>query len=170
MNRHLLAVLAGLGLATALPAAAWSHGQPGLWAVTNQIDFSKGGPNIPPETIARLRLLGAVLPFGEPMTSEVCVSPQQAAAEQPPGPPERDPNCHIQNLSKQGLTYSGDLVCNGETKGRGHFESTYVDDQRYDGSLSFAGFSKLQGEVATTDTYSGKWLSADCGAVKPYAD
>ncbi|MDB5986013.1 MAG: hypothetical protein JWR16_1066 [Nevskia sp.] len=172
MGRYLLLITisATLSLAIPLTAAAWSHGKPGLWAVTNQIDFTKGGPDIPPDTIAKMRLLGMLLPFGEPMTSEVCVSPQQAADDQPPTPPERDASCHIRNISKNGLTFSGDVVCAGETKGRGHFESTYVDDQRYDGTMTFDGISAQHGEVATTDTFSGKWLSADCGATKPFAN
>ncbi len=160
----LVATQSASGASAAEPV--WSHGRPGLWAITTQIDFEQGGPKIPPEQIAQMRLLGMMLPFGEPVTSDVCISAAQAADDQPPTPPQNDASCQILNIHKQGLTYSGDLICSGDTKGKGHFESTYVDDKRYDGTLTFKGVSKLDGVVATTTTFSGKWLRADCGSAE----
>ena len=166
-SAQLLSIAAVALAALPLTAAAWSHGKPGLWASTVEVNFSKGGPPpIPAEQLEKMKKMGIKLPFGEPVTSNICITPEQAAQDQPPKPPQRDNSCQLQNLQKNGNSFSGDLVCNGDMKGSGHFQSTYANDESYTGTMDFAGTSP-HGEIAMNDEFSGKWLSADCGAVKP---
>ncbi|MDB5986014.1 MAG: hypothetical protein JWR16_1067 [Nevskia sp.] len=169
MDRKYLLSIAALALVAApLTAAAWTHGKPGLWATTVEMSFSKGGPPpIAPEQLEKMKQMGIKLPFGEPVTTNICITPEQAAQDQPPKPPQRDNSCQTQNLQKSGNSFSGDLVCNGAMNGSGHFQSTYLSDESYAGTMDFAGTSK-HGEVAMNNKFSGKWLSADCGSVKPF--
>jgi uncharacterized protein DUF3617 len=168
MRPSMLRACAVVAAATLLMAAAWSHGKPGLWSVTTRIEFTKGGPQIPPEQLAKMKEQGMKLPFGQPVTISTCVTPEQAAREELPKPQQRmNDRCQMQNLTRAGSTFTADMVCDGEMRGTGHLEVTYQDDEHYAGTLHFVSTSKRGGEVDMTDTISGRWLGADCGSVKP---
>jgi hypothetical protein len=48
--------------------------------------------------------------------------------------------------------------------GAGHVEVVYSGDSSYTGKMTFAG--SAQGHpMNMTNTFSGRWISADCGGV-----
>lgn len=164
-HRGLLLIGAAL---TALPltASAWSHGKPGLWEVTSNMKFGAGGPQIPPDQLEKMKAMGIKIPGAEPITNQICVTPEQAAMEKPQQP-SGERNCEMQNFKKDGSSWSGDMVCKGGMQGSGHFQATYSNDEAYNGSMQFKGTSR-HGPTEMNNEFSGKWLSADCGAVKPF--
>jgi len=167
-SRYLASIAVAAAFALPLTAQAWTHGKPGLWATTVDMSFSKGGPPpIPPEQLEKMKQMGIKLPFGEPVTTNICITPEQAAQDEPPKPEQQDKSCQVQNLKHSGNSFSGEMVCNGAMQGSGHFESTYVGDESYNGKMDFAGTTK-RGEIAMSNKFSGKWLGADCGTVKPF--
>jgi hypothetical protein len=151
-----------------LSAAAYAHGKPGLWTVTTQLDFTKGGPQIPPEQLEKMKQMGIQLPFGKPVSHDVCITPEQAAQDEPPKPEQRG-SCTMQNLKRDGHSFSGDMVCHGEMEGIGHMRLSYDSDEHYTGSMQFAGQGQREGAIEMNDQFSGQWKSADCGTVKPFA-
>ena len=57
------------------------------------------------------------------------------------------------------------MVCTGEAKGTGHFTVTYNGDTAYAGKMTMNMEAGGQ-TMSMTNSYSGKWISADCGGVK----
>jgi hypothetical protein len=164
-------ILAAAIAAIPLTTLAYTHGKPGLWEVTTQLNFTKGGPmaQIPPDKLAMMKQMGIQLPgSGQPFTTRMCVTPEQAAADSPP-PPDRQHQCQIQNLKRDGHTFNADLVCNGdEMQGSGHMTVSYDGDEHYSGSMQFSGTSQHAGAVEMNNQVSGQWQGADCGTVKPF--
>jgi len=160
-----------------LTALAYTHGKPGLWEITSQTSFTKGGPQvaqpqIPPDKLAMMKQMGIQLPATTPggshsFTTKVCVTPEEANTDSPP-PPDRQRACQMQNLKRDGHTFTADMVCSGEMQGSGHMSVTYDSDEHYSGKMEFSGTSEHLGEVATSNEFSGRWLGADCGTVKPF--
>jgi hypothetical protein len=99
----------------------------------------------------------------KPVTTKVCVSPADAAADTPP----KRPGCTYQDIRWTGARGTGELVCKGLMNGSGKFSVTYTSNKHYEGSTNFVS-APIQGKVTTANTkFSGDWLAADCGAVKP---
>lgn len=166
--RTLSLALVAVAAAAPLSALAYTHGKPGLWTVTTDMKFTKGGPQIPPEALAMMKQRGMKIPGQEPLTSDICITPEQAAQDEPPKPQQRGA-CDMQNLKRDGKTFTGDLVCHGEMEGSGHMKVTYDSDEHYAGGMQFSGTSKQGGPMEWENNFSGQWKSTDCGAVKPYA-
>jgi hypothetical protein len=167
-----LQVLAALTAAAAMPlsAATYTHGQPGLWQATAQLDFAKGGPPpMPPDVVARMKQMGRNMPnMSGPMTSQFCLTPERAAEDKPPTPPQHG-DCKMQNFKRDGHSFTADMVCSGHMQGSGHMTVSYDSDQHYAGSMHFTGTGPM-GEVDMTNTFSGQWLGADCGSTPALPD
>ena len=100
MNKLLMC---GVAAAIVLPlaAAAAEHRKPGLWQLTMQTNFTKGGPQIPPDQLARMQQLGIKMPgMGGPSTLQSCLSPEEAAKDDHPDSGHGD--CQLQNASWSG--------------------------------------------------------------------
>jgi hypothetical protein len=160
-------VVAGLVLIAASTASA-SQGKPGLWEFTTTMNFAEGGPQIPPEQLEKMKQMGINLPFGKPVTTQVCVTPQMASREEPMTPSRPQDQCQMKNMNKSSNSVSADLVCSGENKGDGHFQVNYASNAAYSGSMDFKGMSK-RGPVSMHTDFNGKWVADDCGNVKPPA-
>ncbi len=165
MNKLLLLGASAI-LVLPLAVSAAGHRKPGLWEQTVQMKFTKGGPQIPPDQLAKMQQLGIKLPMmgGEPHTFKHCLTEEEAAKEEHPDMGNKD--CQMQNASWSGSTFSGDMVCHSERTGdmHGHFTGTFSGDS-YSGSSHMEGSNPhLGGDFAMDGQYSGKWLGADCGA------
>lgn len=169
MNRLLLL---GIGSILALPllATAAGHRKPGLWQVTVQSNFTKGGPQIPPDQLAKMQQLGIKMPMmgGQPHTIQSCLTPEQAAKDDQPDHGSGD--CQLQNPSWSGNTFTADMVCHGrEGDMHGHIKAVASSDTSYTATTHMEGSNPhLGGDFAMDNQVSGQWQSADCGAVKPY--
>ena len=160
---------AAVAVSLALPpaASAASHRKPGLWDVTVQMNFTKGGPQIPPDQLAKMQQMGIKLPFGgAPQTFKHCVTPEEAARDDHPDAGNKD--CQMSNQKWDGNHYTADIACNGrEGKMTGHIDATAGSDTDYVATTHMEGNNpQLGGDFAMDNHISGKWDAADCGGVK----
>lgn len=162
------AALAAAG-AIAIPALAASHGKVGLWEITTTMnmagmqmpDLSKLPPDQRAMVEAQMKKNGVTM-SGRTMTTKHCMTAQEVAAGKPDMSHMKD--CTVQNLSTTASGMSADLVCKGDMNGRGHMQVSYSGDTSYSGSMTMKGSAHGQ-PIDMTNTFSGKWVSADCGSV-----
>lgn len=169
MNKLLL-LGASAALVLPLAVSAAGHRKPGLWETTMSMKYTKGGPQIPPEQLAKMQQMGIKMPgmSNEPTTVQSCVTPEQAAADFKPDTARGD--CTMENQKWSGDTFSGDMVCHTrEGDMRSHFSGTASGDTAFTGSSTMEGSNPhMGGDFAMEQHFSSKWLGADCGTVKPF--
>lgn len=149
----LSAIVPGLGLA--------AHGKVGLWEITTTMNM----PNMPqmsPAQVAQMQAMGMHMPMGQTMTVQHCMTAAEVASDTIQ--PARN-DCTYSNVKIVGHTFSGDEICHGNFEGQGHFSVTYDGDEHYSGSTSMNG-SAHGHPVSMSNSFEGKWMSADCGGVK----
>jgi hypothetical protein len=154
--------------ALVLPLAAFAgHRKPGLWQNTVQINFTKGGPQIPAAQLEKMKQMGIDLPFNRPMTTKHCLTAADAEKDDHPDF-GKEKECQVKNAAFSGNTFSADLVCNSpDMQGTGNVKATFTSDTAYSGTMHFAGTSAhMGGQVEMNNQFSGQWLSSDCGDVK----
>jgi len=168
MNK-LLIIGASAALILPLAVSAAGHRKAGLWETTMTMKYTKGGPQIPPDQLAKMQQLGIKMPFmgGEPTTVQSCVTPEQAAADFKPDTGRGD--CTMQNQQWSGSTFSGDMVCHTrEGDMHGHFTGTASGDTAFTGTSTVDGNNPhMGGDFTMEQQFSSKWLGADCGSVQP---
>jgi hypothetical protein len=168
--RKLNGLIASAVLLSIPLALASGHRKPGLWQLTAQSHFTKGGPQIPPDQLARMQQMGIKVPgmSGEPTTIQSCLTPEQAAKDD--HPESGNGNCQLQNTSWSGNSFSADVICHGQSGDmHGHFTAVTNGDTSYTGNSHMEGTNPhLGGDFAMDSQVSAVWQSADCGAVKPY--
>lgn len=159
-------------LAAMLPSSmAFAAGQmkPGLWEMTLKSDAMKNMPRIPPEQLEQMRKMGVNIPQMRDggMVSKVCVTPQMAESSEIAGMDKNEMGCQTKNLQRSGNDYSADIVCEGpDMKGTGKTKGSFFGNERFTATHEFKGVVHGQPVNQRQET-SGKWLSADCGNVKP---
>jgi hypothetical protein len=153
--------MAFAALGTASPAFA-GHALPGLWSSTVTVEVA--GSQTSSGQAAQMSGMGLPAPEKpKPVTTKICISPADAAADTPP----KRPGCTYQNIRWSGASGTGELVCQGLMNGSGKFNVTYTSNKHYEGSTNFVS-APIQGKITTANTkFSGDWLAADCGPVKP---
>jgi hypothetical protein len=74
-------------------------------------------------------------------------------------------DCTMQNMSAAGGSMNVDMVCSTpDMSGKGHVSVSYSSATSYSGNMTFNGTA--QGHpINMNNTFSGHWLSADCGGV-----
>ena len=159
------------GLVAAPLAAIASHGKVGLWSITTTMDM--GGmrpmpqmPQMTPEQMAKMKQMGIQMPgMGGPphtMTTQHCMTAAEVNSDKPP--PAREHDCTMTNEKIAGQSMSADMVCTGEMKGNGHLTVIYDSTEHYSGKMDFTGASHGH-QMSMTNTFEGKWVSANCGTV-----
>lgn len=166
MNKTLvLGVTAAMLLPLAVSAAG--HRKPGLWDTTVQMNFIKGGPQIPPDQLAKMQQMGIKLPMmgGEPHTFKHCVTPEEAAKDDHPETGNGD--CQMQNQKWSGDSFSADMICHGRQGDmHGNIKASFSNDSTYTATTHMEGTSPhMGGDFAMESQISAKWLGADCGSV-----
>ncbi len=163
-------MLAGLTVVIVIAAGTTlgaGHMQPGLWRISSTMDLGQAMPKFTPEQMAQMKAMGVQLPVaGQPMVSEFCVSPEQAAAETPPNLARGESGCTTQNIKNSGNMVSADIVCTGRIQGQGHMETSYSGMTHYEGKYRFQGTTDGRPQ-STNMTFIGNFVSANCGSVKP---
>lgn len=161
-------VLFGLSLVS---AAGWAAGQikPGLWEMTLKSDAMKNMPKMSPEQIEKMRQMGLSIPQMQEggMVTKVCISKEMAEREGAPQMDRQEAGCQTKNYQRSGSSYSLNIVCDGpHLKGEGVVKGAFSGNQAFNSTYDFKG--SAQGRpVDQHHESSGKWLSADCGNVKP---
>jgi hypothetical protein len=162
-RNSLLVLFSIAALAVGSPALA-GHALPGLWNSTVVVDLGGQTPHMSDDQVASMNSMGIKMPGkAQPMISKMCLTPADAAADTPP----KRVGCIYQNIKWRGPSATGEYVCKGLMNGSGKFSVTYAGNKHYEGETTFVG-DPVQGKSATAFTkFTGDWVSADCGAVKP---
>jgi len=167
---------------TALPAAAQTM-KPGLWEMTQkmggdhgakmaaaQAEMQKQLAAMPPEQRKQMEKMMAqqgmaMAPGAAPgggMATRICVSKEMAARNEAPA---ASGDCKQETLSRSGNTTKFKFSCsNPPSSGEG--EVTIHSAESYTTRMKVTTQHKGKPETMTMDS-QGKWLSADCGNLKP---
>ena len=100
---------------------------------------------------------------GRPTTVRVCLTPEQAARDEVAPP---DSQCRQQSFTRSGKTLRVKFVCEGQHQGTAEGEFTIDSDKAHHGKMVIDGLVRGQAQRIELEQ-SGRWLSADCGTVKP---
>lgn len=170
-----LATALALAVFLCLPAQAAPQGdmRPGLWEVTTASDLLRLVPAIPPDQMQRLMNLAKQNGFDMPQiqngaaTSRACISAAMATRQALPILYQHQAGCSTRNATRDGNQYRLEFVCSSASvKGSGKAQGTFTNAENFAGQTSFEG--TVQGTpVNERAEISGRWLEADCGAVKP---
>jgi len=170
MRRTTIVFSALLALSVSGAGLAAGAMKPGLWEMTMKSDAMKAMPALSPQQMEQMRKAGVNMPQmqGGGMVTKVCISKEMAEREQPPTAREES-GCQMKNYKRSGNTYSMERACDGPNmKGTGTVKGSYEGDSRFSSTYDFKGTSHGKPVNQHQET-SGKWLSADCGNVKPAA-
>lgn len=181
-TRHLIALclLAQGPLAGSAAQAQPGRMQPGLWEQSVTMKSASGQmeaqmaqmqqqmASMPPEQrkmveqmMARQGVgMGAA---GQPHTVRLCITPEQAERQDVA---QHDGNCKQELLQRSGNTLRYRFACTGEHPTSGEGEYTLASPTSYSGKASV--LTQVKGKPEKMDmTTQGRWVSADCGAIKP---
>lgn len=168
----------GLLLASHPTAQAQPTMQPGLWEATQQISSSNPETQkamvqaqsqmakMPPEQRAMIEKAMAEKGVGlgaSGNTLRMCLSKEQSEMRQMP----------VQEGCTQNTRYSGNTIhttfsCTGPAASSGEGRYTFTSPTSYEGETNIT--TARAGKPETLQMRQvGKWLSADCGAIKPMA-
>jgi hypothetical protein len=153
-----------LGVAVVPIAALASHGKAGLWEITARMNVPNMMASIPPDQMARMQAMGIPMPNGQTFTSQHCMTADEVASDKPP-PMHNTQDCTTTSMTHDAHTVNVDMVCKGEMNGQGHVTVTYDSDEHYSGSFTFTG-SAHGHPSSMSNSFEGKWISADCGSAK----
>lgn len=153
-----------------IPVFAAENMQPGLWEVTTESALAKNIPTLPPAQIETMRKMGVDLSQLQSGTiaNKVCITPEMAAKNELPKMSQKESGCEIRNQRQNGNVYTMDMVCDGQMQGSGVSTTTFASKKSFNSRTQFSG--NVNGLPLNDEAISnGKWVSADCGAVKPIA-
>ena len=164
VKKILLLSAALLPLAPGLALAA--HGKAGLWNVSTTTDMAMA---MPPEAAAQMKAMGIKMPNAHTITTQICMTQAEVDADKPPQMGRDQSGCTTRLLSQSAGAMKAEMVCSGPTmKGNGQIEVAYTGAEHYAGSYNFKG--TMEGQPANMSSrFSGDWVKADCGAVKPFS-
>jgi len=173
-----------MGILLALPMASWAADvldvKPGLWEQTMTMEMT-GGPAMPqmtPEQLAQLppamraRLEGMMGGAPQTITTKVCQTKESLADAQTYARQQNSCTSTLTSMSATKVEYHTD--CTGRFKGSGDFVVERVDPEhtKTTGVLKGVSSTGKKGDaeqpINQKMTISGKWLSTDCGDVKPF--
>jgi hypothetical protein len=149
-------------------AALAAHGRPGLWTVSSTMQMANM-PQMPPEAMAMMKAHGMKMQGmgGQPVVTQICMTQEEVDADKPPAMNNRDESCTNKILSQTPTSITAETVCHGRMDGVGHMQINWHGNEHYQGSYSFKGTAQGHPQEFSTD-YSGDFVKADCGSVKPY--
>lgn len=149
----------GMGI-FAGPTIAADSLKPGQWDMTMQMQV-KNMPKMSAEDLAMMKQMGIKMPgVDEPMRVQQCITPEQAAKKEAFNP-SGNQDCTVKNYKQQGNKVTGDLVCTGEMKATGKFETTMTGNTGYHSKMSLKGTSSGEPIDQEMET-SGKWVKDKC--------
>lgn len=176
--KHLLVA----GLLAAGAAAGAQTLKPGLWQITQNTqgsgqmaqamaDMSKQMAAMPPEQrkmmqemMARQGVQMGPAGAGGGMAVKVCMTKEMVERN---AVPSQQGDCKTTQQSRSGNTMKVAFACTNPPS-RGEGEVTMAGPEAYSSKMSVT--TTVDGKPQKMDIHStGKWLAADCGAVKPMA-
>ncbi len=173
--------LALLSLALAAPLAWAQTTKPGLWEIQHKMggspemdkamaEMQKQLAAMPPEQRKAMQDMmgkqGGAMPMpaaGGGMAMKICITPEMAARNEMPRQTEGD--CTTTVTSRSGNSMKMKWVCT-QPPSTGEGTYTFMGDTAYTMKMTMTG--QHQGKPQNMSMEGqGKWLSADCGTVKP---
>ena len=157
-----LSALLFAGLSNASPM------KPGLWEMSMSADQMPPMPKLTPEQMAQMRKAGVEPPNVQDghYLVKVCVTKEMAASERPPVH-RSESGCQTRNFQHSGTDYSLEEVCDGPyRKGTAFIKGTFNGSESISTVYDFKGTQRGQ-PVNEHHEVTGRFLSADCGSVKP---
>lgn len=177
MHRHIKIILASslIVVCSFVNAHAAEKMKPGLWEMRMKSDQMKDAPKMPkmtPEQIEQMKKMGIKMPTMEndEMINKVCITKEMAEKDFSEMAKKEHSKCQTKNINNSGNNYSVELICDSpDLKGTGKIKGTYNSNNTIQSTYDFEGTSRgkpVKHHVETT----GKWLTSDCGDVKPMSD
>jgi hypothetical protein len=184
---HLQAARRWIGSTFLLAAAALAttaHAQklaPGLWENTSTMKMQAADgrsadamagmqqklASMPPEQRKMVEEMMAKQGVGmgaKPNTVRVCISPEQASrSDMPPD----DGRCKREALERTGNTMRVRFTCDGPPAATGEGTYTLLSDKSYTSAMKVTTSGGKHGGGTMEMTGSARWVSADCGTLKP---
>jgi hypothetical protein len=154
---------------------------PGLWEHTMTTQAAGGATgsqmaglqaqlaSMPPEQRKQMEAMMAskgVAMGAAPGAVRMCISPEQAAGGQLRKP---DPGCTQQMGERSATRMRMSFECAGPPPSKGDIDYSFSGEKAYTGTMRITHGSGAQARTATTQV-TGRWLAADCGALKPAAE
>jgi hypothetical protein len=152
--------------------------KPGLWETNSKITSGNGKlkdamamaqqqlASMPADQRAKIEGMMArqgVVLNNDGVVAKVCITPAMAAKQQLPV--QQRGNCSFQNAPPAGKTMRYSFTCtNPDSSGEG--SATFTSPTSYTSSTRVTTMATGASEMVGIDS-SGRWLAADCGAVKP---
>jgi len=170
MNRNLISGLIATAVLLA-PAAAWAaHGRAGLWNISTTMEMPNMPqmPQMPPEAMAMMKARGMSMPGmgGAPIVTQICMTQDEVNADRIPSMNSEE-SCTSKVLSQTPSSMTAETTCHGRMEGVGRMQMAWRGNDHYEGTYSFKGM--MQGRPhQMTSHYTGDFVKADCGSVKPY--
>ncbi len=178
--KHLLVVAAAAagGLVAEPLAAQTQRMRPGLWehSVTMRTDsgqmeqamrqMQQQMANLPPEQRKAMERMLASQGMGlgaAPSSVRVCISKEAAERDELP---QQSADCRQQLVQRTGDTVKIKFACDGPPPSSGEAEVTFASPTAYTGKAVVDTLVQGKPERIRMEQ-SGKWLDADCGAIKP---
>lgn len=169
--------------------SATAHAQkmaPGLWEQTMTMKTQSGQmeagmakmkeelARMPPEQRKQMEAMMAQRGMGmaggkagaNATTVRVCITPEQAARDEVAQ--QHEGNCKQVSKERSGNTMKVKFACTGAHASTGEGEYTFISDKVHKGHTVVD--TTVQGKPERMEMeHSGRWISADCGDVKPRA-
>jgi hypothetical protein len=143
ISKGLLGGIATAALIATTGSAFADHGKAGLWKITTNTQMS--GPKSAQQTLS----------------SEHCMTVAEVKNDRIAS---QNSACKMTNEKSGGGAFSADMICSGQVIGKGSLTVTYDRPTHYTGQLTMV--SNAAGATThVTNTFEGKWVSADCGKV-----
>ena len=101
---------------------------------------------------------------GAGTSMRICLSPEQAARDEMP---MSDDKCKTTRQSRSGNTFKFAMECAGPPKSSGEGEFTMVNPKETTGKMKFVTATRSGPPETMEMQQRGRWISADCGALKP---
>lgn len=151
---------------------------PGLWEMQTKVggnpemdkamaEMQKQLASMPPAQRKQMEAMmgknGVGIGAGGAVSIKMCITPEMAAKSELPSHTEGD--CTSTITSRSGNTLKSKFACkNPPTTGEGTY--TFSGDKAFASKMVMQSVRNGKPETMTMEG-QGKWLSADCGAVKP---
>lgn len=152
--------------------------RPGLWEHTFTMKTQSGEmeqamsqmqsqlANMAPEQRKMIEQMMAAQGVGigpKGTTVKVCITEEDAARD---FVPQSDDDCRQEVIERTGNTIRLKFDCAGDPPSSGEGEVTFLNQEVYTGKATIN--TKVEGRPERMDmTQTGKWLSDDCGNIKP---
>lgn len=172
------------GILFALPMASWAADvldvKPGLWEQTMTMEMSgmPAMPQLTPEQLAqmppaaRARIEGMMGGAPQTIATKVCQTKESLADARAYAQQQNSCTTKMTSMTANKVEYHTE--CSGRFTGSGDFVVERVDSEHTKTTGALKGMSSLgkkggaEQPISQKMTITGKWLSPDCGDVKPF--